>query len=493
MTAMTQPLDIGTRLELLLDDYLIERFGGGAALRLHQPIARDPALVTDAPWEGNAANYLTAMQDPQGYRLYYRALQLVPGGKPTDESQGYIAVAFSDDGKRWRRPELGLYEVQGTRANNIVFHAPSPRRAGGNGFAPFRDANPACDPEARYKAAGVGAVCREGVYVMKSPDGLRWSLLHDQPVITDGAFDSQNLIFWDAQQGQYRAYFRDFRHPVTGKRDYSQGFRCIKTALSPDLVHWSEPRYLQYPGSPNEHLYTNQIAPYPRAPHLMLGFPTRYVELAWGSTVEALPELEHRRLISGPHPRYGGSVTDGLFMSSRDGVTFRRWGEAFIRPGLRAAGNWFYGDNYQNWGFVTTKSDLPDGGDELSFYATEGYWRGESAIIRRYSLRMDGFVSVQAPLSGGEIVTRPIRVTGPRLLMNLSTSAGGSVRIEAQRPDGTPIEGFTLDDSPKMVGDDLAYPALWRTAQGLANLVGSVVRLRFVLRDADLFALQFSQ
>jgi hypothetical protein len=39
---------------------------------------------------------------------------------------------------------------------------------------------------------------------------LRWSPMADAPVITDGAFDSQNLAFWDAQAGLYRAYWRYF-------------------------------------------------------------------------------------------------------------------------------------------------------------------------------------------------------------------------------------------------------------------------------------------
>jgi len=487
---MSGVVDIGSRLELMLDDYLIERYGGKACLRLHPPTPRETALVTDRPWEGNACGYATVFKDEDGYRMYYRAWHLTPG----EEARGAFAIALarSADGKHWERPELGLCDFRGSRANNLVFVPTEPERKGEHGFSPFKDANPDCPPEIRYKAVGAGARCRSGLYALGSPDGRRWRLLQDAPIIAEGAFDSQNLVFWDSLRGQYRAYIRDFRHPVTGRRDYQKGFRCIRTATSPDFFHWTDPEWLSYPGSPDEHLYTNQIIPYYRAPHLFVGFPTRYVERGWGPGTEALPELDQRRLRAQAHPRYGMALTDGLFMSSRDGKTFTRWGEAFIRPGLRTAGNWVYGDNYQNWGIVETASDLPGAPPELSVYVTEGYWRGTANAFRRFTLRVDGFVSLHAPASGGEAVTRPILFEGDRLLLNVATSAAGRLRIEIQNPDGVPLDGFHLADSPDMFGDSLAYPALWRDPAALARLAGRPVRLRFVLQDADLYAFRFS-
>ena len=55
----------------------------------------------------------------------------------------------------------------------------------------------------------------------------------------------------------------------------------------------------------------------------------------------------------------------------------------------------------------------------------------------------------------------------------------------------TPIEGFGLDDCIELLGDDLARSVRWRGGADLARLAGVPVRLRFVLRDADLYALQF--
>lgn len=108
------------------------------------------------------------------------------------------------------------------------------------------------------------------------------------------------------------------------------------------------------------------------------------------------------------------------------------WPEAFIRPGLRNRGTWFYGDMYQNWGIVETRSTIEDAPSELSFYLTERYRQETGAVLRRYSMRLDGFVSLHAPLVGGEMVTKPITFTGNTLFLNVSTSAAGSVRVEIQ-------------------------------------------------------------
>jgi len=64
-----EPVDLGTRRELFVDGALIERLSGRAELRLHQPAPREVALVTDAPWEGNATNYVTVFQDGSVYRM----------------------------------------------------------------------------------------------------------------------------------------------------------------------------------------------------------------------------------------------------------------------------------------------------------------------------------------------------------------------------------------------------------------------------------------
>ncbi|MCB1091051.1 MAG: hypothetical protein KDL87_05950, partial [Verrucomicrobiae bacterium] len=263
--------------------------------------------------------------------------------------------------------------------------------------------------------------------------------------------------------------------------------------VSKDLVHWEPWKDLTYVDSPKEELYTNGVKPYSRAPHLLIGFPTRYIDRGWSDSMRALPELAAREDRAKASQRYGTAITEGLMMASRDGVNFKRWNEAFLRPGIERDGTWHYGHQYLAWHPVETRSTLEGAPNELSFYATESYWTGKSSVLRRYALRLDGFVSANAPLSGGELITKPIRFSGKRLALNFSSSAAGGIRVEIQDESGKPLPGFALDDCPEVFGDSLERTVAWKSGADLSAFAGKTVRLRFALRDADLFAYRFAE
>ena len=113
--------------------------------------------------------------------------------------------AESKDGIHWTKPNLGLFEWKWSKENNIVWLGP-----GTHNFTAFRDANPAAPAEARYKAFGGVGSFGGGLVPFTSPDCVHWTLGQEKPVITNGAFDSQNLAFWDTDRGEYRAYWRYF-------------------------------------------------------------------------------------------------------------------------------------------------------------------------------------------------------------------------------------------------------------------------------------------
>ena len=105
--------------------------------------------------------------------------------------------------------------------------------------------------------------------------------------------------------------------------------------------------------------------------------------------------------------------------------------------------------------------------------------------MRGASLRL------HAPFAGGELVTRTIIFAGNRLHLNLSTSAAGSVRVEVQTPEGKAVEGFALDDCYEVTGDDLRRTVAWKRGYDVSTLMGKPIRLRFRMKDADLYSLQF--
>jgi len=493
------PIEIGSRRELFVDDHVIERISGRAQLRMYRPTPREIAIVCDKPWEGASCGYTTVFRDGDVYRMYYRGSDVVYTREGYSSPHREVTCyAESSDGIHWKKPELGLFEFEGSKKNNIVWDG-----VGTHAFVPFKDTNPDCKPDAKYKALGLVAGER-GLWAFKSPDAIHWTLMRDKLVITKGAFDSQNLAFWDSVRGEYREYHRDFRNG-----------RDIRTATSKDFVNWTEPEYLSYssrlrvesseageadlndladanhPKGRVSQLYTNQIAPYYRAPHIFFGFPTRYIDRGWTESHKFLPRPEYRRLRGVKSRRQGTAVTDGMFITSRDAEHFHVWPESFIRPGLRSTQSWFYGDNYQAWGLVATKSAIEDAPPEISIYVSENSHQDHGNQFRRHTLRIDGFVSVQAPLRGGELITKPLVFSGKQLTLNFATSAAGSIQVEIQNDEGQPIPGFALSDCHLVFGDDLARTVVWQHGTDVSKVASQIVRLRFVLRDADLFAFRF--
>jgi len=482
-------IEIGSRRELFVDDHLIERLKGKAQQRLNHPVAREIAIVHDAPWEGTSSGYHTVFQDGDRYRMYYRGSQIAvkDGRLITNQHPEFYCYAESPDGIHWSKPDLGLFEYNGSKHNNIVWHG-----VGTHNFSPFRDTRPGCGEAELYKALG-GTRREGGLFAFVSPDGIHWKLRSEKPVITNGAFDSQNLAFWDEVAGQYRAYWRIFTGGVTTEKVWKPaGYRAIRTAASADFLNWADEADLTYADSPDEHLYTNQVGPYARAPHILIGFPMRYTERGWNPSMRALPERAHREMRAEANPRYGTGLTETLLMASRDGVRFNRWNDAFIRPGIQRPDTWNYGHLSVACHAVETRSVLAGAPDELSLYGKESGWTGTSCALRRYTLRLDGFVSINAPLTGGELITKPVTFTGRQLRLNFATSAAGAVRVELQRPDGSSVPGFSLEDCHEVFGDTIDREVTWKSDARLADLNGKPVRLRFALHDADLYAFRFA-
>lgn len=497
------PIAIDGQLELFADGIMAAELRDGASLRLHPPIPREIVLRTDRPWEGNACGYMSFFRDTDRIRLYYKTCNLgirENTNRAGEDNDGlfwshpeYVAYAESYDGSHFTRPDLGLIEYRnwnGTaihepKKNNLILESTQDKAFRPHGFSVFLDTNPTTPPAERYKAVAAQPNCGpEGgqLFALTSADGIHWHL-RQAPIITGFAFDSQNLAFWDKTHQCYRAYLRAYR---------SGEGRIIMTATSPDFQTWTQPQQINLPGAIKHELYTNQVMPYPRAPHILLGFPTRYVERQWCRGMEILPDVDIRRRRANIRERYGTAITEGLFMAGRDGKTFHLWDEAFLRPGPQTSKSWAYGDQYQGWGLLETPAALEDAPNELSFYASESYFLDQNGLFRRYSLRLDGFVSVNAPLTGGTVTTPPLTFNGAHLQLNISTSAAGSARVALEYPDGTAVPGYGLTDCHEIFGDMIQYPVAWKEKSDCAPLINRPVRLRFELHDADLYAFRFA-
>ncbi len=458
----TRIVSIGSKLQLFLDDELIESMRD-LEFRLHSPRRAEVVIKKDKPWEDSTMYDPVVIKDGSGYRMWYRANFNAP--------PFYTGYAQSTDGVTWTKPSLNLVEFRGEKNNNLVWSS-GPDKLKPYVLCVFKDNNPKTKKSERYKA--IGTRRRPGsdppaddLFGLVSPDGLRWRLMQQNPIIRgpegDLMFDSHNTVLWDSAREQYVIYARSWPGGWPG------GTRGIRRYVSTDFRNWSKPKTLDlWKDSEKDHLYKNAATPYYRRPDILLMFPKRFM-------------IKRRS----PDPKWKiGGLSDIVFMSSRDGIHWdRRFREAFMRPGRDQL-------NWHDRAIEVGPGLVPTGEGEMSLYFIHHY-RTDAVGIRRGVLREDGLVSVHANYKGGELLTRPLVFAGDQLVINFSSSAAGSVRVELQDSSGKPLAGYGLDSCDEIYGDQLNRAVRWKGKSDLKKQVGEAVRLRIVLRDADLFSFQF--
>jgi len=450
--ASSEPVTIGTRRELFVDCELIDELRG-VELRPGTPVDAGPVLQLDRPWERMFSTYTTILHDDAKYRLYYR-------GTPVSKDGGGNEVtcyAESADGIRWTRPDLGLYEIEGTRKNNVILAHDPPFS---HNFTPFIDTRPGVAASERFKA--VAGYAKTGLVGFISGDSAHWKKLPGDPVLpapNEFAFDSQNIAFWSASENQYVLYYR------TWKKIDKTNFRWTSRAVSNDFRRFTPSGEMNFGDAPPQHLYTNQTSAYFRAPHLYIGICARFMPGRQVLTDQQAKAIQ-------VNPNYYKDYSDAVLITSRGGNRYTRtFLEAFLRPGIGVE-NWVSRSNYPALNLMQT------GPSTMSFLVNRNYGQ-PTAYLRRYELRLDGFASAHAGFAGGELVTRPLIIDGTRLELNYSTSAAGSLRVEI---DGTSVR------TRELIGDEIDHVS---DLPDLASLRGKPIRLRFQLKDADLYSFRF--
>jgi hypothetical protein len=455
------PLNIGSRLELFVDDYLIESLEN-AELRLQTPLDEGPVIYFDKPWEGFFSAYTTIIKDGDKYRMYYRGLPTTKGEASNEEVTCY---AESADGIHWIKPDLKIYEVMGTMNNNVVLKDIPPAS---HNFSPFLDSGGEKPVNGKFKALGG---LSKGLVAFSSDDGIHWKKLRDEPVLTGEPFDSQNISFWSESEGCYVCYFRKWTK-VGDKM-----IRSVGRSTSADFFKWSPPLTMDFGNAPAEELYTNQTSPYFRAPHIYIATAARFFP---GKQV--ISEEQAKRL--GVNPGYFRDCSDAVLITSRGGNKYQRtFMEGFLRPGI-GLGNWVSRTNYPALNIVQT------GETEMSFYVNQDYAQPTSHL-RRYSLRIDGFSSLHADYAPGEMTTKVLTFTGSHLVINFSTSAAGYILVELLDSKGNPVQNYSSDDCITLIGNEISRVVEWKSGSDLIKLKGAPIRLHFKMKDADLYSLRF--
>ncbi len=485
---------VGSRLQVLWDDHVVDT-GLTTAVRIqHHPEYVGCALSGDKPWEGDGCCYNTIVPDCDAkgtfLRLYYQSWAIGCGTKDVKErfSADGVRICYAesrDGGLTWVKPRLGIIDFKGSKDNNCILDKKSFGR-GWDNFMVFKDANPACPPDERYK--GIGA--HGGLWCFLSADGIHFR--KGWKIAVPGAFDSLNIAFWDKTRGEYHLYFRWLHNATTTTPDKwgNNDIRDVRHCVSKDFKTWSEQKLINFgEGAEDYPLYTNMIQPYFREPSIFVGFPSRYAERkVWTPNYDRLPSPGKRRWrMDGAHgggARYGLAVTDCVFIFSRDGARFIREDDAFMTPGPENPHNWVYGDCFPAYQLIKMPSPL-GGDDEIAIFVHDRQWSGLASHLNRYRLRQDGFFSRHAPYFGAKVVTKLLVFKGTEMLVNFSTSARGRMFVTIRDEAGKNIR------SVELFGNKVDRPVDFADGGKVADFAGKPVIVTFEMFDADLYSFHF--
>ncbi len=498
--------DIGSHKELFIDEAPIASMKN-VRLTMNAPYQdHEPVFLPEAPWEYRIHPYATVMREGDVFRLWYLAYEWDPpagvelpvAGTAEDgrlfwkHTRGRLCYAESTDGVHWERPNLGLVEYRGSGDNNILgpaTHDPV-QQAGWNAGTVFKD--PTAPPQSRYKLWSeirVGEEGKSGLTGFSSPDGLRWTANENYPL--PGPCDCLNVVFWDERIQQYVGYSRLWTADSRGDR-----FRAVRRLVSLDFEQWEDMGHvlgadevdLALPVKRNRQsrqimdFHGNCVFKYPGTSDAYLALP----EVWWHWSANPFPAEGRVQEQMGGFP----DSVDVQLATSRDGLEWQRAGgrNPFLRLGPPDAG-----DSRMIYAFTQPVQV----GDELwIYYGGFRYGISEGVALKRGAyfrarLRLDGFISADAPYEGGELVTVPLRFRGERLALNADTSAGGAIRVQIEEEDGTPIEGYSMGEADEVNGNSVRHFATWAGGAHVGELAGRAVRLRFMMNGCKLYSFQF--
>ncbi|MAG34979.1 MAG: hypothetical protein CL878_01815 [Dehalococcoidia bacterium] len=468
------PVKIDHRRQLFVDDYLIaER--QGVRRQLHQPEKHpaNPVLVPEHAWEHPALVLAYCLRDEHtgSFRLWYRS-------RTTYEENGRThnwpnLYAESSDGIHWERPQLGLYDWEGSKDNNIILpagdlrgliHEPQDEQAPWK--AVWEHNSPARSPE---------WITEEGYYLYTSQDGIRWEVAG--PMIPYGQrsqlggelslplsrLGDTGHVRWDPE---LQTYVCDAKGTL--RRDIQgSGHRFRLQLESDDLFHWSRPRVVAFPD--RDDLAQGTLGFYG-----LLGVP---YESLWLGFLRVHREEPWKRV-------------DVQLMTSRDG---RTWGRACDRETFLPLGpedSWepdYSEINHQGPLLVDDQLWFFYRGSTMLGHRQRGSGKESPMAMGLATLRRDGFASMVGDEAPGQITTRPLTFSGRQLHVNAAVGAGGSLRVAVLDQQGQPLSDFTAEHCRPVTGDGTTQPVNW-DAGDLGTASRQQVRLRFHLQSAHLYS-----
>ena len=359
-----------------------------------------------------------------------------------------ICYATSKDGITWVKPELGLVEYEGSKANNILWRGsgtPSKDKeelwGGPHGSGIFKDLREP-DPNRRYKA-----LLKYGILsVAFSPDGIHWGPAIACPE-ADSAGDTHNNAFWAPTLGKYVGITREWGKPFG---------RQVARTSSKDFINWR------------------------KCEIVLEGLDPRY-------QTYAMPVFYHGGVYLGLvaiHDQDADRVWAELTWSS-DTIKWNR-----VLPGTPLIPNTGKEGDY-DWGCVYAAAYPVFLEDEIRLYygGSDGYhgsWRNGFFCLA--TLRPDGFAGYKQTKSNkpATIKTKPIVHSKGTLRLSADVGQRGYVKVRVFDKHNK-----LLAESEPLNGSLTDKKVTWRDGFSFDQLGKNPVQIQFEFQDATIYSFCF--
>ena len=482
-------LDIGHRWQFFLDkSSYADRWD--VVRRVNHPAKHpeNPVVIPDQPWELKIGlpNVIYDEKD-QIFRMWYANYDggKWGGGKSLYEKYKRVpymmSYAQSKDGIHWTKPLMDKVPYMVYEKTNIVFtgvnncqefcviRTPKHLSKHGRFMLWYRDNLPK-----------LGSC----VNVSYSDNGIDWTPHDDNPVYKR-ALDAQHCPVWDETTKTWMLYARPQALAANERRYTGENVRTrISVTLSQDMKNWTTARHVLVPDELDRS----------DKPGNKGYFFDRMSALKYGNQYLGFLAVQ---------PRHADEKGHIELTSSSDGINWHRspLREPFIPPGKE--GEWDAGHTWMLTNVVKAGHWM-----HLYYVGSSETWRtrfpANTKSIGLARIRCDRFVGQYADVNGGWLLSKEVKVTGNRLLVNISPEHRawnhqhhGYVKIELLDSSGgvyskQHLPGYGQDDCVRLGADEYAQIVSWKGNPDLSALKGKKIYIRFWLKSAYLFGFRFA-
>jgi hypothetical protein len=489
---------------LLLDERNVDH-----AFRLKREVHK-PENYIDDPIMIPGVAYGSVLRDKEGlYRMWYLNMIYVDGKKkgqlPWEFNNVYCeCYAESIDGINWVKPELNMVSIDLKESQQLPDNAfmsacqddeDGNELCGGTGPEGFcvidNETTPHPCARSRFTAMYItefSRINKKGICFAQSEDGIRWKAYPENPLIEHWP-DANNCFFYDEQKKKYVLYSRPNVYTKIG----THANRLNAYTESDDLIHWSpykvildtddrdaDPFDFKDEGECRNHVRSDffGVNNYKKSGYCLRGrdrqfygfqvFPYNGIYVGFTEILDVITGVAWLELVH-----------------SYDGVDWRREAMPIDYIGPRP-GKW---DSIRVHPCMASPPIIQDE-DIWIYYSGSSVSHNIGKALNRRGIgikifKKDRFVGYAAIDYDAELVTIPVKCP-KRISLNISNNKGKAM-VELIGPNGEKIKGF--EKSRNVIGDGIAVPVKYETADTLDSIDLASVRMRIELKNAVLYSI----